>query len=269
MPPRRVTRTRTRSNPTNTGAGSNKASPSGSSKTFLFLVLAIIILIVLAMVLREPLGLRLANGTSSTIAFTTSSLRTVTTSPAKNMIVDGGSNPATQTSTTQNADSNQNLKTTSTVRSNNSISTSVAAKQLKKLSIYMVNVSSDGRMSLENVSRSVDFGESPLTASIQTLLKGPSGQEISSGLVSMVPVGTRLLSAWVSNDVAFLNFNENFMFNPLGTTGLAIQLRQIVFVATEFPTVKKVQILIDGKKTDYLGGDNVFVGKPLGRADFR
>ena len=77
------------------------------------------------------------------------------------------------------------------------------------------------------------------------------------------------LKAWVQDSVAYLNFSESFMFNPLGGDGLRAQVRQVVWVATEFPTVRSVQILIEGKKVQYLGGDNVAVGQPLTRQSMK
>jgi hypothetical protein len=136
---------------------------------------------------------------------------------------------------------------------------------LKSVTLYFTRVQDDGRIGIEKVSRSVSFTESPLVSSIRALLRGPAGTELSQGLVSMIPAGTTLLKAWVQDSVAYLNFSESFMFNPLGGDGLRAQVRQVVWVATEFPTVKAVQILIEGRKEQYLGGDNVEVGRPLTR----
>ena len=46
--------------------------------------------------------------------------------------------------------------------------------------------------------------------------------------------------------------------------GYAGQIRQIVFTITEFPNIKSVQILIEGRRLDYLG-EGVWIGSPLGR----
>lgn len=142
-------------------------------------------------------------------------------------------------------------------------------KELGTASLFMVRVTEDGNLELDQVRRKLDFGDSPLLTSINALLKGPTSEEMNSGLVSMIPQGTRLISAWVNNGTAFLNFSENFMFNPLGSSGLHAQLKQVLFAATEFPTVQQVQILIEGKKTDYLGGDNVYIGAPLTRKNLK
>jgi len=58
------------------------------------------------------------------------------------------------------------------------------------------------------------------------------------------------------------------MYNRYGIEGYAGQLKQIVYTATNFSTVKDVQILIEGQPRDYLGGDGVYIGKPLSRASF-
>jgi spore germination protein GerM len=58
------------------------------------------------------------------------------------------------------------------------------------------------------------------------------------------------------------------MYNHYGIEGYAGQLKQIVFTATAFPNVQDVQILIEGEKHDYLGGEGVFIGSPLSRSSF-
>ena len=44
------------------------------------------------------------------------------------------------------------------------------------------------------------------------------------------------------------------------------QLRQVVYAATEFPSVKSVQILIEGTKVRYLGTEGMRMDTPLSRA---
>ncbi len=114
----------------------------------------------------------------------------------------------------------------------------------------------------------IDDTQSPLTFTIEALLKGPSLSERSHGMSSLIPEGSRLISATVKDGIAYLDFNENFQFNPLGTDGYQAQLQQIVYTATEFPSVQSVQILIEGKKIDYLH-EGIYVGNPLSRESFR
>ena len=107
-----------------------------------------------------------------------------------------------------------------------------------------------------------------MTETLNTLLEGPTSEELNLGLLNLIPDGTRLLSAAVRDRVAYLNFSEEFRFNPMGFEGLMAQLQQIVYSTTEFSTVERVQILIEGQLVEYLGVEGIFIGKPLGRDSF-
>jgi spore germination protein GerM len=120
----------------------------------------------------------------------------------------------------------------------------------------------------QEVKRQIADSDSPLLDSLDALLKGPTEDEIRKKLISLVPEGTKLLSAQVRGSTAYLNFNEVFMYNHYGIEGYAGQLKQVVYTATSFPTVQDVQILIEGEKHDYLGGEGVYIGKPLSRNSF-
>ena len=97
---------------------------------------------------------------------------------------------------------------------------------------------------------------------------GPNSQESAKGYRSLIPQGTKLLSASVRDGVAYLNFNEQFEFNTVGMDGYQAQLMQIVYTATEFSTVNSVQFLIEGQKKDYLGSEGMWIGSPLARSSF-
>jgi len=111
-------------------------------------------------------------------------------------------------------------------------------------------------------------GPAPLSETIAALLAGPTPEETREGILSLIPPGTVLQSASAKDGTASLSFNENLRFNSFGIEGFRGQVRQIVFTATEFPTVRNVQILIDGGKVDFLSPEGLYIGKPLGRESF-
>jgi len=134
--------------------------------------------------------------------------------------------------------------------------------------LYLVRVDEDGAISRHEVKRTVAASDSPMTDALEALMMGPNTDELNRGFISLIPSEARLISAQVRGSTAYLNFSEAFMYNRYGIEGYAGQLKQIVYTATGFSTVKDVQILIDGQKRDYLGGDGVYIGKPLSRASF-
>ena len=86
--------------------------------------------------------------------------------------------------------------------------------------------------------------------------------------MTLIPPGTRVISGAVKNGVATINISEDFRFSHYGAEGLIGQLMQVVYTATEFPTVSSVQIFIEGQRTEYLSGDGIWIGTPLSRESF-
>ena len=138
----------------------------------------------------------------------------------------------------------------------------------RKTRVFFLSVDQNGDVLMKGVVRPIPESDSPLRDTLETLLKGPTSQEINLGLLTMIPAGTTLRGVSVRGEVAYIDFSESFRFNSLGIDGMKAQLRQVVYAATEFPTVKKVQFLIEGKKVEYLGTEGVSIKDPLSRSSF-
>jgi len=123
---------------------------------------------------------------------------------------------------------------------------------------------SGGDLLLAKANRKLKVSDSPLLDCLNALLAGPTAEEKKRGLVSFMPSGTRLISAQVRQNTAYLNFNEEFRYNTLGREGSAAQLKQIIWTATEFPTVHDVQIQIEGKTVDFLM-EGILIRNPIKR----
>ncbi|MDP2792112.1 MAG: GerMN domain-containing protein [Rectinemataceae bacterium] len=142
------------------------------------------------------------------------------------------------------------------------------AVQTRQASLYFVHIDEDGVISRREVKRNIPVSDSPLTDAINALIAGPSEGEIRSGLVSLIPRGTRVLSITLRGSTAIIDLSDAFSYNHYGVEGYSAQLRQIVYTATSFPSVQDVQFLVEGKQKDYLGGEGVYIGKPLSRNSF-
>jgi hypothetical protein len=134
--------------------------------------------------------------------------------------------------------------------------------------LFFIAVKPDGGIQLKSVIRPVKYTDAPLTSTLEALLAGPTPAEVNQGLMSLVAPEARLRRAQVKEGTAYLDFSEAFRFNSLGKEGLSAQLQQVVYSATEFSTVKRVQILLEGKTADYLGPEGLYIGKPLSRESF-
>lgn len=140
-----------------------------------------------------------------------------------------------------------------------------------KMNQYLcfIAIGADGFVERKEVNRAVPKTNTPLTAALTALLEGPGIPELEKGYISLIPAGTKLLSASVQNKTAYINFSQEFAFNKYGEQGYLGQLMQVVYTATAFGTIDNVQFLIDGEKNEYLGSEGVWIGTPLARYNFK
>ena len=139
--------------------------------------------------------------------------------------------------------------------------------QTRDRAIYFANIGSDGQILHSKVTRKIPVSDSPMQDALNTVLAGPTAEELSRGLINLIPKNTRILSATVRGNTAYISFSEDFLFNTFGVEGYVAQLRQIVWTVTEFQNVKDVQILVDGRRMDYLG-EGIWIGSPISRQSF-
>lgn len=138
----------------------------------------------------------------------------------------------------------------------------------KNRKIYFSKLSNDEKLILVSVDRNISYIDTPLTETIKTLLNGPNNNEKTRSVITNIPDNTKLISVWIKNNTAYINFSNDFEFNSFGKDSTITQIKQVVYTATEFSNVKYVQILIDGKIKKYLGGEGVLIEKPFSRSDF-
>jgi spore germination protein GerM len=127
-----------------------------------------------------------------------------------------------------------------------------------------MQVDRDGVIMRMRVTRNLPVSDEPLMDGLRALLDGPSESEEQRGLISLVPQGVRVNNMIIRGGTAYLNLNEEFQFNTYGVEGYMGSLRQVVWTVTESSGVNDVQILIDGRRVDYLG-ESIWIGGPLSR----
>lgn len=184
-------------------------------------------------------------------------------------VVAEKSETSEKTEKSEKVSEKQSSQSTQKTEKKSETKTEKKAPAQTQIQLCFVEINGDGSVSRRIVKRSVPKNNSPLTYAINELLKGPSlGNSSEKNCMSLIPSGTKLLSAKVQNGIAYLNFNENFDINPYGVEGYVNQLMQIVYTATSFSTVTSVQFLIEGEKREYLGSEGQWIGSPLSRNSF-
>jgi spore germination protein GerM len=139
--------------------------------------------------------------------------------------------------------------------------------QTRERNVYFAQIDRDGQILQSRVMRRIPVSDSPLVDALNVMLTGPTADELNRGILNLIPKNTKILSATVRGSTAYISFSEDFLFNTFGVEGYVAQLRQIVWTSTEFSNVNDVQILIEGRRLDYLG-EGIWIGSPINRQSF-
>jgi germination protein M len=117
------------------------------------------------------------------------------------------------------------------------------------------------------VHRQVPQTEAVGTAAVEALLAGPTDEERDLGLTSTVPDGTRLLGLTVADGTATVDLSREFESGG-GSLSMTARLAQITFTLTQFPTVERVWLAVQGEPVYVLGGEGIPIDEPLMRDRF-
>ena len=134
--------------------------------------------------------------------------------------------------------------------------------------VFFVMVDENGEIRLQGVQRTVSADAAPLTSMLRELLAGPTDAEQRLDLISLLPEKVELHRVSVQDGTAIIDLGQGFRFSSLGQEGLLARLKQLVYSATDLPTVDAVQVLIDGTSVDYLGPEGIYIREPLTRDSF-
>jgi len=102
-------------------------------------------------------------------------------------------------------------------------------------------------------------------AALRAVLDGPNGRELAAGLTTAVPPETRLLDLTIADGLARVDLSSRFREGE-GAPATRERLAQVVYTLTQFPTVQRVRVRIDGHTVSPLG--DVKLNRGLRRADF-
>lgn len=104
------------------------------------------------------------------------------------------------------------------------------------------------------VQRQISATRAVATATLKAWLKGPTCAEKERRIRSSVPEGTRLRGVSISDGVATVDLTRHFERTGLGTVYEGLLLEQLAWTITQFPSVERALLKIDGHfKEAYMG----------------
>ena len=133
----------------------------------------------------------------------------------------------------------------------------------KQISFTLYRAAADGREKL--IPEKFTMTDNGKTLPENALLALVGAKPQSTKFEDVIPHGTRVLSFSITPEgTALANFSKEIVKNGQGSYNEVMMTGAIVNTLTEFPEVKQVQILVEGKKVITLGG-HLDVEDPLKR----
>lgn len=118
--------------------------------------------------------------------------------------------------------------------------------------------------SLVGVRRAAPPGavEVRLAFALRVLLNGPRDPQLHTE----IPEGTALRGVHVRDGIATVDLSSMFSAGG-GSTSMLGRVWQVVYTATQFSAAPAVQIVIEGRRVEALGGEGIVIGSPLRRPE--
>lgn len=129
-----------------------------------------------------------------------------------------------------------------------------------KLTVYFV--ANDNSLVATNRSDSY-LG---LNNALGELLAGPTSGEVSEGLTSAIPVGTKLVYSSISGSTARLDFSDSLA--SISGHEQLLAFAQIVVTSTSIPGVSLVEVSVAGQPVNAPKPDGTLAEGPVSAADY-
>lgn len=104
-------------------------------------------------------------------------------------------------------------------------------------------------------SRTVQ-SEGVARAALEAVFAGPNATESDAAMTSAIPDGTKVLGLTIADGKATVDLNDTFQSGG-GSLSMTLRVAQVVATLLQFDTVTSVDIHLDGKPVDGIGGEGV------------
>lgn len=117
--------------------------------------------------------------------------------------------------------------------------------------------------------READAADDPVVASLQSLLSGPTPEEVAGtpSLSTAIPEGAELLSVAVTDGVATVDLSEEFDDGG-GSFSMFARLAQVVFTLTRSPNVDEIIFHLAGEPVTVFSSEGIELHGPQQRDNY-
>ena len=135
-------------------------------------------------------------------------------------------------------------------------------RNMQEVQIYFTKSKGAENVFFIPVVRKISKDNSIVDGTLKELLLGPTKQEQLKGIMTEIPIGTRLIKIEESEDEILIDLSPQYL---TGGGSASVQLRYLQLYKT-FRGVtpgKKLYLHVDGKTLKTIGGEGLEVSQPL------
>ena len=140
------------------------------------------------------------------------------------------------------------------------------SRNLKEVKIYFTKSKTPAELSFVAVSRKVSKDDSIVGAALKELFLGPSKTEELQGIMTEIPIGTRLIKVEESEDEVLVDLSSQYLTGG-GSAAMQLRYLQIYKTLKKICPFKELYLNIEGKNLKTIGGEGLEVTQPLTKID--
>ena len=130
--------------------------------------------------------------------------------------------------------------------------------------VYFTKSKSSQGLSVLPVKRRVSKEDNLVDASLKELFLGPTQEELLKGIMTEIPVGTRLIKVEEAEDEVFIDISSQFLTGG-GSATMQLRYLQMYKTLKNICPNKKLYLNVEGKTLKTIGGEGLEVKQPLGK----
>ena len=132
----------------------------------------------------------------------------------------------------------------------------------KEVRIYFTKLKGKDEILFVPVKRKIALENSFVSDALKELLLGPVKQEEVQGIMTEIPVGTRLIKVEQSEDDILVDLSSQFVTGG-GSAAMQLRYLQIYKTLSSIAPQKKIYLYVDGKPIKTIGGEGLEITQPL------
>ncbi len=135
-------------------------------------------------------------------------------------------------------------------------------KGLKEIKVYFTKSLGAEEIFLVPTVRKIPSEDSIISGALTELFLGPTELEERKGIMTEIPIGTRLIKVEEGSDEVLIDLSNQFL---IGGGAAAMQLRYLQIYKTLKRVVpkKKLYLNVEGKSIKTIGGEGLEITQPL------